>query len=371
MYAKCHRHYKCLKTETRESTLIKQEITTPRVRRLDEARGEFQKKQAKLSKTTYFKISLYNNQSVSCNMTGDELRKGLSEWGKVAKEALLQKCKSQTQLSTLHKESEELSCEVRVEYNRFSSLLRVQRELLQNIVKLVPLIEEKRHLEVEIAREQEQLQEDEKVHQEKVAARRRNSEVALEELKKKFDSQKNEAVEKAKKEEFSHQKEVNQLDEEIEKLTDKLKQQKTWHLDTVSDLESKKVHAVELEYKAKLEEMGKNFEDCKAQNVQLKEELHAVHEALRHQELLSIVRNVPPWSRNATDSPAPEQISVESPNKTRARKGYNDSSGETSQMSPTKDVDLGEQEKTISLRNRSSNLARRKLFKRKATDPLI
>ncbi|XP_066972479.1 spindle assembly abnormal protein 6-like isoform X3 [Macrobrachium rosenbergii] len=344
-----------------------------------------------------------SEESVSCNMTGDELRKGLSEWGKVAKEALLQKCKSQTQLSTLHKESEELSCEVRVEYNRFSSLLRVQRELLQNIVKLVPLIEEKRHLEVEIAREQEQLQEDEKVHQEKVAARRRNSEVALEELKKKFDSQKNEAVEKAKKEEFSHQKEVNQLDEEIEKLTDKLKQQKTWHLDTVSDLESKhkieqdyleyriqllkenqssqalsdkdvitsKVHAVELEYKAKLEEMGKNFEDCKAQNVQLKEELHAVHEALRHQELLSIVRNVPPWSRNATDSPAPEQISVESPNKTRARKGYNDSSGETSQMSPTKDVDLGEQEKTISLRNRSSNLARRKLFKRKATDPLI
>ncbi|XP_064097200.1 myosin-14-like [Macrobrachium nipponense] len=335
-------------------------------------------------------------------MTSDELHEGLSEWGKAAKETLLQKCKSQTQLSTLCKESEELSCELRAEYNHFASLLRMQREFLQNIVGLVPFIKEKRHLEVEIATERGQLQEDEKVHQEKVADRQRKSEVALEELKKKFGFQKSGAVEKAKKAEISYEKEVVQLDEEIKKLTDKLKQMEICHLDTLSDLESKhkieqeylqyriqllkenrssqaltdkavitrKVRTVELEYKAKLEEMGKNLEDHKAQNTQLKEELRTVHEALRHQELLNIVRNVPPWSRSTTGLPAPEQISADSPIQTRARTRYSDSSGETTQVSSTKDVDLGGQEKTFSPQYSSSKSVRRKLFKRKATEPL-
>ncbi|XP_068233981.1 centrosomal protein of 128 kDa-like isoform X2 [Palaemon carinicauda] len=287
-------------------------------------------------------------------------------------EIVLHKSRLQAQLTDFQNKAEEIRCELNLESNHLTSLIRVQQDLLQSFLAVVPIIEEKDNLERQLSNERKQLKEAERAHQEKLAAKKKESEVTLEELEKKFETRKKEALEKAKKAELSYEREVSRLEEEIKLLDETSKRKKDMYLEKVTALRYKyqkeqeclekrikmskehqssqlfsekdqlnqKVHAFELEYIEKLRVIENIIIDCNTQNVHLKEELRTVKESLKHQKLLNVVRDVATWPRKDTNFPIAEnnQIIVGTSEDTSTA-GQVDIIDETTKISETEDME--------------------------------
>ncbi|XP_071549091.1 uncharacterized protein [Panulirus ornatus] len=255
-----------------------------------------------------------------------KLREEFLQWKKAVSVSALQELRAREECSALSKERDFLAKQLRSAHTRLELVTSKLRELTQNYAAIAPVIETKNRLVEEVTRLQKDISQANKSHSEKE-----------EELRGEVDSMRREEKEKAtiaveeeraKAREAAEEAAANLLEKEtqLEAARQELTEERQSHQQGLEDLRKKhhdeqeqlQVTITRLQQnlssratsnmdffanklQATVAEFEEKLRDRESRLSQMEEELRQTREALKHQQLLSVVRGV---ATTSTSTPA-------------------------------------------------------------------